>query len=167
MLVYHVKYAKKLWLSIIHHSSPVQGWGMAGVIWWLMKRYCFEATWYVLTPPTGGKKRCFPLPQATWEEVSGKYLENLIHVTWSLGEYRDLGSESFLRKPNQIRENTANQLHVHQLWIHVSFSQGKVYYVSKLLCNTPKVRLVNGIARWVDGWICDKSSVAKCSQGWW
>lgn len=42
------------------------------------------------------------------------------------------------------------------MWV---FLRGKCTYVSNLLCNTPKVRLINGILdRWMDGYVINQVS---------
>ena len=139
--------------SLISSSRLGDGWGDLMT----QKRYCFEDTWYVLTSPTGEQKRCFPLPQATWEEVSGKYFENLIHVTWSLGEYRDLGCESFLRKPKSDQKEGQTSCMFTNCGYTWVFLRAKCTYVSNLLCNTTKVRLINGMLdRWIDGYVINQ-----------
>ena len=109
--------------SLISSSRLGDGWGDLMT----QKRYCFEDTWYVLTSPTGEQKRCFPLPQATWEEGFREILWELDTCHLKSGGIQGPGVWIFPEKTKVRTERRPNQLHVHQLWIHMSFSQGKVY----------------------------------------
>ena len=71
-------------------------------------------------------------------------MDNLIHVAWSQGEYRDLGSDTFPKKTKgkleRDIERTLETSHTFTNCGNINFPRGKGTDVSNLLCYTPKIR---------------------------